>query len=124
MEKIELSTNFTMISLLRLLKLSEVLIELLFITPRSAIYPLKRFIIGVTTPVSARKLHQLERFRQFTRAGQVRSTTHVEPFTLAINRYFLALGDDVLDDFYFVAFTNLAKGLLCRVTIPDLTSDG
>ena len=53
----------------------------------------------------------------------MRSSTHVKPFTLAINRDLFAFRNDVLDDFYFVAFTNITKRLFCSITVPNFPRD-
>ena len=63
MEEIEFSADLAVVALLRFLELSQVLVQFLLIAPRSAIDTLQRFVIGVTTPVGAGQLHQLEGFR-------------------------------------------------------------
>ena len=51
------------------------------------------------------------------------TAAHIEPVTLSIDGNFLALRDNVFDDFDFVAFADLIKLTFGFIAIPDLSLD-
>ena len=63
MEEIEFTTDLAVIALLGFLKLGQVLVQLFFIAPCSAVNALQGLVVGVTSPVCTGQLHQLERLR-------------------------------------------------------------
>ena len=124
MEEVELLAEAAVIALFRLFEAVHIGLQLLLVTPRSAIDTLQHRLAGIPAPVGAGELHQLEALTQRTRARQVRPATDVEPVTLAIDGDFLTLRDDVVDDLDLVMLAEPAEDRLGLLAVQHFALDG
>ena len=89
-----------MVAFLCFFKSCEVVLQVVFAGPSSAIHALQHFVFAVSTPVRARHLHELE-VLELAGAGHVGAAAQVFKGTFAVQAHVL-IGRDAGNDFSFV----------------------
>ena len=102
MKEIQLLADFTVIALFCFFELVQVSFQCFFIEKGCTVDALQHFLVGITTPVSASKLHQFKRLEHAC-AGHMRATAQVNEIILAVKREFF-VSWDVFDNLRFVVF--------------------
>ena len=121
-EQVQLTTQFSVVTLFGLLQHRQVLLQIVFAGPCRAINSLKHFIAMVAPPISTCHLHQLEML-ELAGARHMGATTQIGEVTLAVKRYIL-IGRNRGDDLCFVMLAQLFEILDGLVSWHDLTRDG
>ncbi len=84
-----------MVALLRLFELLEIGIELFLLGERGAVDATEHFAVGISAPIGARSLHQLEGVPDLAGRGHVRTAAEVEPLALLVDLDLLVVRDGV-----------------------------
>src|SRR6516164_367984 len=121
-EEVELAAEPAMVTALGFFEPKEVLVELLLARPCCAVNALQLSILGITAPVGARHIHQLEGLSEITGRRQVRAGAEVDKAALAVEADLLAFRyfADVLG---LVALADVPKEADRGVPVPDLARD-
>ena len=108
---LKLSSELIVVSLLCLLKHSEVLLESILLRESNSVYTLKHLIILVALPISTRALSKLERFYR-SGSKKMRSRTKVCVFALLIEADNGIIGK-LFDKLYLIRLILLLHKLNC-----------
>src|SRR5256714_6029461 len=106
MEEIQLRAQAPVIALLRLLDHAQVRFLLLLLGPGSPVDPLQTLVLGISAPVGAGDLRQLE-YLELARGRNVRAAAQIDEIAFPVQRNLLVRGNR-RDDLRLVA---LADGL-------------
>src|SRR6266576_4406115 len=79
-KQVHLAAEPAMVAFLRLFELLEIGIELFLLGERGAVDAAEHFAVGISAPVGARGLHQLEGVADLAGRGHVWTAAEVEPF--------------------------------------------
>ena len=101
-KQVEFSAQFAMVALFRFFQACQVLLQIVLASPGRAINTLQHLVLAVTTPVSARDLHQFE-VLELAGAGHVGATAQVFEVAFTVETHVLVCRD-AGDDFGFVVF--------------------
>ena len=91
MEQVHLLADLAVVALLRFLQLEEIGIQLLLVAPGGAVDPAEHRVAVIAAPIGAGHLHQLEGGADIARAAHMRPTAQIDPVSLLVERYRLAL---------------------------------
>src|SRR6266851_3280149 len=117
-EKIELRAQPPVIALLRLLDHAQVRFLLLLLGPGSPVDPLQHLVLGISAPVGAGDLHQLE-YLELAGGGNVRAAAQIDEIPFPVQRNLFVRGNR-RDDLRLVALADGFEVLNRLVARPDL----
>ena len=118
MEEIELRAQPPVVALVRLLDHAQVRVLLLLLGPGGPVDPLQHLVLGISAPVGAGDLRQLE-YPELARGRNVRATAQIDEIPFPIQRDLFVRGNR-RDDLRLVALADGLEILNRLVSRPDL----
>src|SRR6266853_598258 len=118
MEKIQLRAQPPVVALLRLLDHAQVRFLLLLLGPGGPVYPLQHLVLGISAPVGAGDLHQLE-YLELAGGRNVRAAAQIDEIPFPVQRDFFVRWNRG-DDLRLVALADGFEVLNRLVARPDL----
>ena len=122
MEQVHFATKAAVITLFSFFKHMKIGVEIIVVGKCRTVDTCQHRIVGITAPVSACNLHQLEGIADLAGGRHMRPTAEIEPFTLIVDLQILTFRDRI-DELDLVAFTLIGKNLLGLLARPNLLGE-